>query len=503
MFSLRPYQEKCIEAVDMSLARHKSTLVEMATGLGKTVVFSHIADRWPGRVLVIAHREELITQAADKIHAITGHPAAIEMGREHAGDELYGTKVTVASVQTLSRERRRSRFHPDHFSLVIVDEGHHATAATYRDVLNYFGSAKKLLVTATPKRSDDVGLEHVCDAVAFQYGIEPAIDDGWLVPVQQTVVKVDGLDFSKARSVAGDFNEADLERILTEEEPLHKMCAAAHELIGNRQALWFCVTVNHSRAVAGVLGRYATGGVQFLSGATPTEDRRAAVESYKRGNIQHLVNCALFLEGFDAPATSAIVMGRPTKSLGLYMQVLGRGTRPLPNTVDGIDGADERRTAIAMSAKPSMMVIDFAGNAGRHKIVQAADILGGKHEPKTREYAKKTMEEEAGKAVDLEEALDRAQDELELIEEESHRRKHIKAQAKYETYDVNPFTKRYTQKASMGDKKPVELCSSKQAGYIVYLSRKVGEHWTFDAASRLSFKQARGVINALKMKGAA
>ncbi len=499
MFTLRPYQVEAQKAVLLKLMDHHSTLVEMATGLGKTVLFGHIINEWPGRVLVIAHRDELIRQAADKIQAITEQGVAIEMGRERADDALFGTKVTVASVQTLSRANRRARFHPDHFSLIVIDEGHHATAVTYREVLEYFASAKNLFVTATPLRSDKVGMEAVCESVAYQYGIEPAIDDGWLVPVQQTVVKVEGLDFSKARTVADDFNQGDLERILTEEKPLHAMCASAHELVGNRQSLWFCVTVAHAKATAGVLGRYTTGGVQFLSGDTPIEERRAAVEAYKAGRIQHLVNCALFLEGFDAPATSAIVMGRPTKSLSLYMQVLGRGTRPLPGIVDGIAEAAARRQAIAFSLKPNMTVIDFAGNAGRHKIVQAADVLGGKHSPPTREYAKQTMEEE-GRTVDLEAALNRAEDELALVYEEDQRRKKIKAEVEFSAYNVDPFTKQYT---GSGDKQfaPREDgCSDKQAGYILFLARKAKEDWTFARAKKLTQRQARGVIGRLQKR---
>lgn len=498
MFTLRPYQLEAKRAVLQKLMESRSTLVEMATGLGKTVLFGHIAHEWPGRVLVIAHRDELIRQAAEKIQAITEEPVAIEMGRERATDQLYGTKVTVGSVQTLARANRRERFHPDHFSLVVIDEGHHAAAVTYREVLDYFGGAKRLFVTATPKRADQVKLESVCESVAYQYGIEPAIDDGWLVPVRQTVVKVEGLDFSKARTVADDFNQADLERILTEEKPLHAMCASAHELIGGRQALWFCVSVAHAKATASVLGRYATGGVQHLSGDTPREDRRRAVDTYKRGDVRHLVNCALFLEGFDAPSTSAIVMGRPTKSLSLYMQVLGRGTRPLPGIVDGIDGAEQRRTAIALSGKPNMVVIDFAGNAGRHKIVQAADVLGGKHEPPTREYAKKTMEKEGG-AVDLEEALARAKAELELLAEEESRRKKITAKATYQTHEVSPFVRQYNgQPNGSGYKKAFVPCTDKTAGLICYLSREVGANWTFSKAKELTQPQASAIIGKLK-----
>jgi superfamily II DNA or RNA helicase len=494
---LRPYQEEAKSEVFLHLARARSTLVQMATGLGKTVLFGHVAHEWPGRVLVIAHRDELIRQAADKIQVITEDMVSVEMGRERADESLYGTKVTVGSVQTLARSNRRRRFHPDHFGLIVVDEGHHATAISYREVLEYFTSAKVLFVTATPRRGDKVALGHICETVAYQYGIEPAIDDGWLVPVQQTVVKIEGLDFSRARTVAEDFNQGDLERILTDEEPLHAMCASAYEIIGSKQSLWFCASVNHARRTAGVLSRYTTGGVQFLSGDTPREERRWIVDSYKAGQIQHLVNCSLFLEGFDAPSTAAIIMARPTKSVALYEQVLGRGTRPLPGIVDGLERAEERRTAIAMSAKPNMLVVDFAGNAGKHKIVQASDVLGGKYGLPEREYAKRTLAEE-GRAVDIEEALNRAKAELALLDEEESRRKAITAKATYQTYNIDPFVRQYNPRADCKEKRTPRMpCSDKQAGYICHLSREASKPWKFADAKQLTPKQASGVIKKL------
>lgn len=498
---LRPYQIAAKEAVFKLLYDSKSTLVEMATGLGKTVLFGFVAHEWPARVLVIAHRDELIRQAAEKIQAITGENVAVEMGRERADESLYGCKVTVASVQTLARAERRQRFHPQHFGLIIIDEGHHAGAITYREVLDYFPYANRLFVTATALRSDKVTMESVYETVAYQYGIEPAIDDAWLVPVRQTVVKVEGLDFSRARTVAEDFNQADLEKILTEEEPLHRMCASAFELIGNRQALWFCASVKQAKLMAGVMERYTTtDNVCFLSGDTPKDDRRLAVDDYKKGRIQHLFNCALFLEGFDAPTTSAIVMARPTKSLGLYIQVLGRGTRPLTGTVDGIETVEARKASIAQSKKPNMLVIDYAGNAGRHKIITAADVLGGTNKLPVRDYAKETVESE-GFEVDVKEAMERARLELELIEEQNQRRKQIVGKAVYEAHDVNPFVKQYAGKQDKAPRYPGEPCSHKQAGYICHLSRENGGSWTFEKAKLLTSQQARGVIAKLVRGG--
>ena len=502
--NLRSYQIEALTAIKAHLVDNNSTLLEMATGLGKTIIFASLADEWPGRVLVVAHRDELIRQAADKVEQITGHTVSIEMGRASASDALYGTKVTVASVQTLARAKRRERFHPDHFSLIVIDEGHHATAITYREVMEYFASAKKLLVTATPKRADQVALEHVCDTVAYSYGIEPAINDGWLVPVQQVVVKVEGLDFSKARTVAEDFNAGDLEKIMIEEKPLHAMVSSAVEIVGNRQCLWFCVSVDHAKKVAEILRRYTSDeNVAFLSGNTPKDERHWTVEQYKKGKIQHLANCALFLEGFDAPTTSCIVMGRPTKSLGLYMQILGRGTRPLPGIVDGIETPEQRRTAIAMSLKKDMLVVDYSGNAGKHKIVQATDVLGGAHEPPVREYAKQILLEEDRKPVDLKTVLARAEAEYALEKEEDERRRKIVAIARYTTQKVDPFVRHYAGQISdeQGNQpaynpNPATLG---QRRCIWAVEQKLGRHyWTDDKMNRLTKKQASGIINKLK-----
>jgi hypothetical protein len=182
--------------------------------------------------------------------------------------------------------------------------------------------------------------------------------------------------------------------------------------------------------------------------------------------------------------------------------VLGRGTRTLPGIVDGIDGADERRTAIAMSGKPNMLVIDFAGNAGKHRIVQAADVLGGKHAPPVRDYAKRTLEEE-GEVVDLEAALARAKAEMALLEEEARRRHQITAQASYRTHDVDPFVRQYGEAKKRNPKPAVEPCSDKTAWFIVYEAKRRGvAGWTFEKAKRLTQRQAQGVIGRLQRQGA-
>lgn len=450
---LRPYQRECKEAIYARFADANSTLAVLATGTGKTVIFSSLASEWKqGRVLVMAHREELITQAAEKIHAATGEMPGIEMGadRVHAYDAC---KVVVSSVQTLSRmspktqrPERLAKFNPRDFGLVIVDEAHHCAAQSYQIVTNHFrqNDACRLLgVTATPKRADGLAMGQVFETVAYDYGIEPASEDGWLVPVHQRVVKVDGLDFSKVRTNNKDFVESELEAILAQEKMLHAVAAPTIEMAGDLPALVFCVTISHAELLRDVINRYKPGSAAAICKDTKKDRRRELIRDFKAGRLQFLLSVGVFTEGFDAPNTALVIMARPTKSIVVYTQALGRGTRPLTGTIEGLEEAtpEERRAAIRRSAKPNVLVLDFAGNAGRHKIVQASDLLGGKYSAAVREYAAKNAETE-GKPAPVDEALRRAADELAFEEEQRERaraRERIKAQAEYRSYAVSIY----------------------------------------------------------------
>lgn len=493
----RPYQIECIERIESALLEHNSTLAVLATGLGKTVVFSHVADRHDKRVLVLAHRDELIRQAAEKLEIITGDRPGIEMGEEHVDEQSWlKSRLVVSSVQTMCRPKRQKKFKPEEFGLVIIDEAHHAVARSYRSILAYFQqnpNLKVLGVTATPKRADQLAMGQVFDCVAYEMGIEAAIDEGWLVPVRQQAITVHGLDFSSVRTVAGDFHEGELERILSEEKILHKTVAPLVETAGDLSSLVFCVSVQHARLMALVLDRYKKGSAEYLSGESSPEARKDAVDRFRRGRLQFLCNCNLFLEGFDAPNTSLVVMARPTKSLALYTQILGRGTRPLPGIVDDQPTSTGRREAIAGSSKPYMLALDFVGNSGQHKIITAADLLGGKYGMPIREYARKTMEIE-NKPVPVSEALERARDELALLEEirERKRREAIRAGAEYSAQDVNPFAGG-SSGSRQTDSQPKEPPTEKQISYLV---RVLG--WTVDKAMRVSKKQASAIIGKSK-----
>lgn len=428
-----------------------STLLVLPTGCGKTVVMGHIIKQLPaGRAMVIAHREELIWQAAQKIKTITGDEPDIEMAEFRADRTMFGrSKTVVASVQSLvagAGDGRMARFNPDDFGILLIDEAHHATADTYREILNHFRKNKKLRVggvTATPDRADEKALGQIFDSVAYNYEIVDAINDGWLVPIEQQSVIVDGLDFSSIRTTAGDLNGADLAEVMEYEKVLHGVASPTIEIVGKRKALVFTASLAHAERFCEILNRHESGCAQWVSGATPKENRRDLFADYASKKFQYLVNVGVATEGFDDPSIEVIVMAKPTKSRSLYAQMAGRGTRPLPGIVDQYDDADDRRMAIAESAKPCALILDFVGNSGKHKLMSVADILGGEYDDAVVDAAAQKARE-AGKSINMLEALKQSAKEAHDKAErekaaEASRRAAIRVKANYSSHSVNPF----------------------------------------------------------------
>lgn len=456
--SLRDYQHDAITAVFGQLRDKRSTLLVMATGLGKTVVFADIVRRaqasgrgW--RTLVLAHREELVFQAARTIERVAGCAVDIEMGELRAArDFLRRAPVVVSTVQTQvagrGDKRRMHAFDPAQFGLVIVDEAHHATAGSYRDVMDHYLSnpaVRVLGVTATPDRTDEAALGGVFESVAYEYGIREGIDGGWLVPVKQRVVHVGGLDFSACRTTAGDLNGADLNAVLEYEATLHGMVYPTIELVGDRRCLIFAASVAHAHRVAEILNRHRAGCAVAVDANTRRDERRAMFAGFSEGQYQYLVNVGVATEGWDDGAldgkgVQVIAMMRPTKSRALYCQMVGRGTRPLPNTVDQCADADGRRQSIAASAKPSVMVLDYCGNAGRHKLVHCVDALAGKDAQGVRDRAEaRVMDAAAAEDVDVMAVL--SEEEVRAKQEaEQALRRGVVVKAGYQVQEIDPFS---------------------------------------------------------------
>lgn len=440
---LRPFQQDALDGAFEQWEDHQSTLVVLPTGTGKTIMFAHVIKRMPpGRVMVVAHRDELIRQAADKIYRVTEEQPDIEMAQEWAA---HDTRIIVSSVQTQNAgndgKGRMARFDPDDFTLLIIDEAHHGTAKTYRRVIDHYTknpNLKVLGVTATPDRADEEALGQVFTSVGFDYEINDAIDDGWLVPITQHSILIEDLDLSQCKVTAGDLNQGDLAKAMEYEKPLLGIADATFTEARSRKTLLFASSVAHAERISEIFNRYEKGCARWVCGKTDKAVRRRLVKEYEAGAFQILCNVGVATEGFDEPGIECVAVARPTMSRALYAQMVGRGTRPLTGIVDGLDSALERNAAIAASAKPQLEVFDFVGNAGRHRLMSCADILGGRHSDEVVERAARIVREK-GEAANVQEAIEEASEQVGKEHEEEKRRAAIKAKAKYRTVKVNPF----------------------------------------------------------------
>lgn len=467
---LRPYQVDAVDAVYREWeSGHRSTLVCLPTGCGKSVVFSEVMRRYNGgRILVIAHREELIYQAV--AHARTaGLSVGIEMGCERA----HRQDVIVSSVQTQTavskcrqcfgegcqlchgkgKVRRMTRFDPRSFGLVIVDEGHHATAKSYRMVTHWYmqnPDCRVLLVTATPERADGVGLWNVADSCAYRMDLQAAIGEGWLCPIRQRFVTVDSLDLSQVGTKAGgDLADGELEKAFLgddaqeEQRLLHSIAKPTVDQANGRPTLVFASGCEHAQKLTGAFNAYPGVTAEMVLGTTDKDERKRIVERYKRHETQVLVGVGCFTEGFDAPATEVVAVARPTKSASLYLQMIGRVTRPLPGVVDGPATAEERRAAISASQKPTCVVLDFVGNSGRHKLISVADVLAGASVDAADLAAAIVDAKRADAPVDMEALIAAAKQRREKREAEQRARytasSHRAESARYVAEDVDLF----------------------------------------------------------------
>jgi superfamily II DNA or RNA helicase len=456
---LRPYQQEALDGIHEQLDEHNSTLMVLPTGTGKTHVVAHLAKDYMsrGRTLMLAHREELVMQAWRHLQAITGSEPDIEMGEYRSNRfRKLAAPLVVGTIQTQiagkPSEERMTLFDPNDFGLLIIDEAHHSAAKSYRRVIEYYQRNPELKVigiTATPDRADEKALGQIFKSVAYDYELSDAIEDGWLVPIIQQSVFVEGLDYSSVRTTAGELNGADLAKVLEFEETLHGFASPIVDLVGDMKTLIFTASVAQAERLCEILNRHKPKSAKWVCGSTPKDERRALYPAYEKGEFQFLVNVGITTEGWDEPSVECVCLARPTKSRSLFAQMLGRGTRPLSNIVDGQPTSELRKYAIASSAKPTVTVLDFVGNAGRHRLITPSDILGGKYEDiqvgdklmSVVERAQKNAAEKSAKngvPVDVAGELDEAEREL-IQEAERARRQKVTFRAKYSTAKINPF----------------------------------------------------------------
>lgn len=549
--SLRPYQQAAVDSSFLEWESNDSTLIVLPTACGKTLTFAGIIERiQPKRVMVLAHRQELIWQAKDKIERVTGLKADVEMGEYRASQEgcMFHPKaqVIVSTIQTHisgnDGNGRMTKFDPHDFGLLIIDEAHHAVSGGYKKVIEYYQqnpNLKVLGVTATPDRSDEEALGQVFDTVAYDYEVLDAIGDGWIVPVEQQMVEVEDLDFSAIHTTAGDLNSGELADLMTREKPLHGVASSTIEIIGNKRGIGFASSVEHARILSEIFNRHKAGMANWICGKTDKDERKKILSDFANGSIQFLWNCGVLTEGFDDTGVEIISMARPTKSRALYAQMAGRAFRPhhtIASQLGLCPAAAVRRAMIARSVKPSALIIDFVGNSGRHKLMTTADILGGKVSDEVIEAAVKRARQQGGKVrMDkaIEEEEKRIEERKKREQEEIAKKEKLKAKAKFSSSKIDPFdifqvkptTPRGWDRAKSISKKMkdmLERSGIKNVDELGYAKAKqlcgtIIDRWNknlcsfgqaklltkfgYEKAGEMTFQQAKATIEAVKNNG--
>lgn len=352
---MRPYQEKAVASImDEWKGGRKRTLLVLPTGCGKTCVFANVAKRRVdngGRGLILAHRGELLDQAADKIMRSTGLGCSVEKAERTGEGEWF--RLTVGSVQSMMREKRLARFPKDWFDFIVIDEAHHAVSDSYQSVLRHFDGADVLGVTATPDRADRKSLGAVFDSIAFEYTLPEAIRDGYLCPIEAQTIPL-SIDLSAVRQSAGDFAAGDLGTALDPylEQIAEEMIAAG---CMERRTVVFLPLVATSKKFRAIL---EAKGFRAAEVNGDSEDRAEVLADFDAGRYQVLCNSMLLTEGWDCPAVDCVIVLRPTRSTSLYQQMVGRGTRLSPET-----------------GKERLLLLDFLWHTERHDLCRPAHLV--------------------------------------------------------------------------------------------------------------------------------
>ena len=390
---LRPYQKEAKEAIfeqwDSGVLK---TLLVLPTGCGKTVVFAKVTEecvRQGDRVLILAHRGELLEQASDKLAQATGLRCATEKADESCLGSWY--RVVVGSVQSLMREKRLSRFAHDYFQTIVVDEAHHVLSDGYQRVLDHFGQAKVLGVTATPDRGDMRNLGQCFQSLAYEYTLPKAIREGFLTPIKALTIPLK-LDLTGVGIQSGDFKAGDLGTAL--DPYLEQIADEMHRHCSDRKTVVFLPLVKTSRKFRDILLRH---GFRAAEVNGTSQDRAQILSDFDAGKYNVLCNSMLLTEGWDCPSVDCIVVLRPTKVRSLYSQMVGRGTR-------------------LFRGKDHLLLLDFLWHTERHELCHPANLIC-----ENEEVARKMTEniEAAACPVDIEQAEQKASEDVVAQREEA------------------------------------------------------------------------------------
>ena len=393
---LRPYQQQAKDAIFSEWENGiKKTLLVLPTGCGKTIVFAKVAEecvKGGSRVLILAHRGELLDQAADKIGKSTGLGCATEKAEQTCLGSWF--RIVVGSVQSMMREKRLNQFPNDYFNTIIIDEAHHCISDSYQKVLRHFPDAEVLGVTATPDRGDMQNLGTVFESLAYEYTLPKAIKEGYLSPIKAVTIPLK-IDMSAVGVQAGDFKSGDIATAL--DPYLESIAEEMEKYCSNKKTVVFLPLVKTSQKFRDILNNH---GFKAAEVNGDSNDRAEILEAFDKDQYNVLCNSMLLTEGWDCPSVDCIVVLRPTKVRSLYCQMVGRGTRLSPET-----------------NKDHLLLLDFLWHTERHELCHPASLIC-----ESAEVAQKmteNMEKDAGCVIDIEEAEKAASEDVVAQREEA------------------------------------------------------------------------------------
>lgn len=391
---LRPYQQEAREAIfEQWDSGVKKTLLVLPTGCGKTIVFAKVTEdcvRRGDRVLILAHRGELLEQASDKIRKSTGLGCAMEKAEESCKDSWF--RIVVGSVQTMMREKRLSQFTEDYFNTIIIDEAHHCISDSYQRVLRHFPDAHVLGVTATPDRGDMRNLGSYFETLAYEYTLPKAIKEGYLTPIKALTIPLK-IDMSGVAVQAGDFKASDISTAL--DPYLKGIAEEMQKYCKDKKTVVFLPLVKTSQKFRDLLNEYGFCAAEVNG---DSQDRAEILKDFEEGKYNVLCNSMLLTEGWDCPSVDCVVVLRPTKVRSLYCQMVGRGTRLSPG-------------------KEHLLLLDFLWHTERHELCHPASLICENEE--VAQKMTENLEKEAGMPVDIEEAEKTASEDVVAQREEA------------------------------------------------------------------------------------
>lgn len=394
VMTLRPYQQ---EAHDSILKKWQAgtdrLLLVLPTGTGKTIVFAAVTrDRvlQGSRVLILAHRGELLEQAADKLVKSTGLGSALEKAESSCLGSWF--RVTVGSVQTMMRESRLKKFPPDYFTTIIIDEAHHCISDSYQKVLQHFPGAKVLGVTATPDRGDMRDLGTYFEQIAYEYSLSEAIRQGYLSPIKALTIPLK-IDISQVGISAGDFKAGEVGTAL--DPYLEQIATEMETYCRDKKTVVFLPLVKTSQKFRDILIRHGFDAAEVNGNS---EDRAEVLRDFDEGRYNVLCNSMLLTEGWDCPSVDCIIVLRPTKVRSLYSQMVGRGTRLFPG-------------------KSHLLLLDFLWLTERHDLCHPASLIC--EDPEIAQKMTENLAKDPGAAVDIEAAEKTASEDVQRDREEA------------------------------------------------------------------------------------